>query len=105
MNNLFRKITLGLLLVVASFYVNAINTTGYVAISEIKSWSAHIDVYLSDSQEHQCNGGHKTRFLTDSTEANHVSFLLSAFMAGKGVRLSYSCNENGYPQITGVRVR
>ena len=38
-------------------------------------------------------------------DSNHVSFILSAFMAGKSVSLAYSCGTNGYPWIEGIRIR
>ncbi|MDV5168331.1 hypothetical protein [Photobacterium rosenbergii] len=86
--------------------VSAINTEGYVTIKEVKSWDTTIDVYLSDGQDHKCSDtNYKTRFVADSVKSHHVSFLLTAFSAGKSVSLAYNCDENGYPKIAGIRMR
>lgn len=84
----------------------AIDTSGYVEIKEVKAWDSAIDVYLIDNQQHQCeNQAHLTRFLLDPSSNHKVSFILSAFAAGKKVSLSYTCNASGHPEISGIRVR
>ena len=80
------------------------NTTNFVKIPDLKSWSTHIDIYFEDKQEHQCNGGLKTRFLADPENKNQVSFLLAAFMAGKTVSLAYTCGTDNYPWVDGIRL-
>ena len=99
------KLKLFLLFFFASTQALAINTNGYEQIKEVKAWSTKIDVYLQSNQEHQCPGSLKTRFRADVEKEQHVSFLLAAFMAGKTVSLSYGCDSEGYPIISGVRVR
>lgn len=84
---------------------HAINTDSYVQIREVKAWDSQIDVYLVDNQEHQCAGDNKTRFLIDVTEAHKVSFIITAFSAGKSVSLAYNCNSEGYPVISGIWMR
>lgn len=84
----------------------AIDTSGYVEIKEVKAFDSRIDVHLIDNQHHQCeNQAHLTRFLLDSSSTHKVSFILSAFAAGKKVSLSYTCNADGNPEISGIRVR
>lgn len=87
-----------------SMQSQAINSEGYTKISVIKAWDSTLDIYFEDGQEHLCEGSLKTRFLVDSSKPHHVSFSLAAFMAGKPVSLSYSCNENGHPWVAGIRV-
>ncbi|CAH7080132.1 conserved exported hypothetical protein [Vibrio chagasii] len=86
--------------------VLAINSIGYVKIREIKAWDTTIDVYFEDNQKHTCSDeSHKTRYLADSRKEHHVSFLLSAFVSGKLVSVSYQCQPDGYPMISGIRVK
>ena len=86
--------------------VLAINSIGYVKIREIKAWDTTIDVYFEDNQKHTCSDeSHKTRYLADSRKEHHVSFLLSAFVSGKLVSISYQCQPDGYPMISGIRVK
>lgn len=94
------------LLVLGLFSINAqaINSEGFTKISLIKAWDGALNIYFEDGQEHQCEGSLKTRFLVDSSKPHHVSFALAAFMAGKPVSLSYSCNANGHPWVAGIRV-
>ena len=86
--------------------VFAINSIGYVKIREVKAWDTTIDVYFEDNQKHTCsNESHKTRYLADSRKEHHVSFLLSAFVSGKLVSISYECQPDGHPMISGIRVK
>jgi hypothetical protein len=100
-----KKIMSVILMSIISSSVMAINTSDYVEIKELKAWEPVIDVYFVDNQNHQCSGGHKTRFLADVNNKHHVSFLLTAFTAGLKVQLAYSCNQQGYPEISGIRYR
>lgn len=83
----------------------AINTSSYQKISELKSWDKHIDIYFENRELHQCEGTHKTRFLSNPSKSNHLTLLLSAFMSGKTVMLAYNCSSDGFPWVTGVRVK
>jgi len=98
------KLKVLIFLSLLSSHAFAINTSGYEPISGLKAWSTKIDVYLQSGQQHQCSGGHKTRFQAEVVKEHHVSFLLAAFMANKIVSLAYSCNSSSYPIITGVRI-
>jgi len=81
------------------------HNTSYSNISELKSWDDRVDIYFKNGQEHVCSGGHKARYLLDSSKNNHLTFLLSAFMSGKSVQLAYSCINGGYPWVDGVRLK
>lgn len=99
-----------LILIIAFLNVNlwAINTTGYVEISEVKIWSKHVDIYLSSKEKHQCtNTKYTTRFLLEGDYFNekYISFSLSAFAANHKVMLAYGCNNEGHPYVYGIRVR
>tara|TARA_B100001059_G_C17830875_1_gene584637 strand:- start:1882 stop:2187 length:306 start_codon:yes stop_codon:yes gene_type:complete len=86
--------------------VFAIDSIGYVKIREVKAWDTTIDVYFEDNQKHTCsNKSHKTRYKADSRKEHHVSFLLSAFVSGKLVSISYECQPDGHPMISGIRVK
>ena len=98
------KIILFSVLLLASASVNAINTP-YLKVGELKSWPTIIDVYFENLQHHECEGGHKTRYLLDREESNHLTLLLSSLMSSKTVSLSYECNAQGFPEIRGVRLK
>jgi len=78
--------------------------TGYVNITEIKSWRTKIDVILTET--HNCTGADTTRYhlLKNSNTRHDYALLLSAFTADMRVNLQFQCIE-GYPKIRGVRVR
>lgn len=82
-----------------------VNTAGYVAVSELKAWDDHIDIYFEDGQQHTCSGDQKGRFLLDPSREAHYRLLLSAFLSGRPVSLRYNCEADNYPWVTGVRVR
>lgn len=83
----------------------AINSEGYVEIKELKAWGDKTDVYFAGNQEHQCSGENKTRFLASNSNTVHVSLLISAFSAAYKISLAYTCNDEGFPEINGIRVR
>jgi len=78
--------------------------TGYVNITEIKSWGDRIDVLLTEA--HNCTGPDTKRYslFTNSNRRYDYALLLSAFNADRLVNLKFHCVE-GYPEITGIRVR
>lgn len=87
-------------------FAYSLDTLGYAEIVEVKAWESTIEVYLSGAQQHQCeNQAHPGRFLMDPASNHKMSVVLSAFMAGKKVSLSYVCNTEGHPEIAGIRVR
>lgn len=90
---------------VASSYVGAIDTSGYVQIREVKSWKSVVDIILVDGQKHQCGPTLQTTFKVSVADSHHISFALSAFTAGKKVRLRYGCNSNGEAIVTGIRIQ
>ena len=77
--------------------------TGYVDITEIKSWTTKNDIYLTLS--HECGGTDVNRYHLSKDDNQQYSLLLSAFTAGIAVSLSYLCQPDGYPSISGVRAR
>lgn len=79
--------------------------TLYLKISELKAFDTHIDVYFENGEQHLCLGDLKTRFLVKPEQKVHISFLLSAFAAGKLVSLGYDCGTDGYPWVYGVRTK
>lgn len=82
------------------------DTEGYEPLRDFKAWGNIVEVYFQSNQEHQCsNGSHLTRFRADATKEHHVTVLLAAFLSGKGVSLSYSCDSNGQPMIEGIRLK
>ena len=102
------KKTLALILTSLLFpqVCHPINSFGYVEIKEVKAWSSKIDVYLVDNQEHTCtNSSGTTNFHVDPNEQHMVSLVYMAFASNKKVSISYNCDTNGNPIVSGVRVR
>lgn len=100
-----KKLFLLVLIALVSTSVHALNSQGYVEVKEYKAWLNVYDVYLQDDQEHQCTGGHKTRFWIEVDNTHFVSTIMAVFAANHTVSLSYSCDSSGYPVVTGIRVR
>ncbi len=79
--------------------------TSYAKLREVKAWTTKIDLYYENNQEHQCLGGLKTRYLIKPDMSNHISLVYTAYAAGHIVSLSYSCGDDGFPWVVGVRVK
>jgi len=77
--------------------------SGYVSITEIKSWNTKNDIYLSVG--HNCGGSDIGRYHLSKDDDQQYSLLLSAFASAMVVNVNYSCGSNGYPMINGVRAR
>jgi len=76
--------------------------TNYVGITEIKVWTAYIDIYTE--AEHECMDQQKHRYNLRKEEKEMFSILLTAMTAKNKVSLNYVCSNNK-PQINGVRVK
>jgi len=102
-----KKIMMGTLLGMVSSlsFAQHYNTVGYVTLKEIKNWSNVYDVHLSDNQKHQCSGSHSTRFWVEKDKEQFVSSIMMALTARQSVNLNYYCNAQGYPVVSGIRIR
>ena len=100
--NKFRTIIF-LLITVSSNNILADNTTGYTKIKDLKAFSTYLSIYLNDSQTHNCDNTPSLIFRSDISNTHYTSFLLTAFTAGKGVNLKYTCIDN-QAYIDGIRL-
>jgi hypothetical protein len=105
-----KALALGVLASILSFSqsASALDTASYTAIREVKAWSTKIDVYFEGGIEHACGGGEKTRFMLDVNSVNaeqKYDLLMAAFLSGRAVSLNYTCGNDGFPYISGVRTR
>ncbi len=98
------KLFISILTMTFSLNGYAEDTVGYIKISDLKAFSAHISIYLEDGQTHTCAGAPTGRFHSDASLEHITSFLLTAFVAGKGVRFKYSCSDNN-AWVSGVRLK
>ena len=87
-----------------SVNVNAENTNGYVKMSDLKAFPTTLSIYLEDDQTHSCSASPSPIFESETANSQFTSFLLSAFVAGKGVNLSFNC-DGTRAVISGVRLR
>lgn len=84
----------------------AVNTTGYVQLSEVKAFDDRVLAYPADGQEHQCTSSlEKNAFRLDPAKKHTVAALYLAYAQRGTVNLSYDCGTDGLPYINAVRVR
>lgn len=94
------------LLLMMSMKVSAEDTAGYSQISDLKAFSTYISIYLESGETHTCKSDGSTSPIFQGAVDNslYTSFLLTAFTAGIGVNLKYSCDGNA-ASVTGVRLQ
>ena len=101
-----KYIFITLIFLTLSSNASSINSTGYEPIEQLQAWETKIGVFFKSNQKHKCSSKElKNRFLADAKKEHHVKFLLSAFLSGKKVSVSYGCNSDNEPLINGIRVK
>jgi hypothetical protein len=90
----------------AAMPCQAVNTNGYVVLSEVKAFDGFVLAYLADAQEHQCSSTlEKTSYRLDPAKKHLVALLYLAYAQRGTVLLSYDCAANGLPYLSAVRLR
>lgn len=105
---MLRNIAIAALVLISAPYVNAGNehdTLGNVTIKDMNFWGDHVDIYLSDLQQHKCSGGLKSRYIFHPDKQALLSVVLMSFASEKKVNLAYDCGADNYPWVVGIRVK